>query len=153
MCFSPDPHGQGNIQDARGYFSYPGYAVLCLCRSYPPLWWQFLWSGCLRTSVFIEWSSHGNDFYLRLSWSEFDLCFIDKCLNVLFPITWVFQLLWVSLVGKEKKGRLYFAFVGLGKGTLADDTWGWLHPFQCFGASLKLMGIHLEVFVTLLVWL
>ena len=153
MYFSPDLHGQGNIQDTRGYFSYPAYAVLCLCRSYPPLWWQFLWSGCLRTSAFIERSSHGNDFHLRLIWSEFELCFIDKCLNVLFPITWAFQLLWVSLVWKEKKEGLYFAFVWLGKRILANDTWGWSHSFQCFGASLKLMRIRHEFFVTLLAWL
>lgn len=142
MYFSPNLHGQGNIQAARSYFSYPGYVVLRLCQTYPPLLWQFLWSGCLRTSAFIEQSSHGSDFHLRLIWPEFELCFIDKCFNVLFPITWAFQLLWVSLVREEKKERLYFAFVWLGKGILADDKQS--HSFQCFGASLKPVGIHHE---------
>lgn len=88
MYFSRTLRAQGNIQHARGCFSYSGYAILCLCQSYPPRQWQFLWSGCLRTSAF---------------WSEFELYFIDKCLNVLYPITWAFQLIWVSFVWKEKK--------------------------------------------------
>lgn len=133
MYFSSGLYDQGNIQDAGGYFSYLGYVVLCLCQSCTPLWWRFLWSGCLRTSAFTEQSSHGCDFQLRLIC--FELCFTDKCLSALFPITWAFQLLWVPLVWKGKKEKLDFEFVGLGKGILADDTWSWSHSFQCFGAS------------------
>lgn len=92
MHFSPTLHGQANTQDARGCFSYSGYAIPFLCQSYPPQQWQFLWSGCLRTSAF---------------WSEFELYFTDKCLNVLCPITWAFQLLWVSLVWKKKKEVIF----------------------------------------------
>lgn len=133
MYFSSGLYDQGNIQDAGGYFSYLGYVVLCLCQSCTPLWWRFLWSGCLRTSAFTEQSSHGCDFQLRLIC--FELCFTDKCLSALFPITWAFQLLWVPLVWKGKKEKLDFEFVGLGKGILADDTGSWSHSFQCFGAS------------------
>lgn len=104
VYFSPDLHSQWNIQNTRGYCSYPGYAVLCLCRSYPPLRQQFLWCGCLRIWAFIEQSSHGSDFHLRMIWSEFERHFIDECLNVLFPVTQTFQLLSVSLIWKENRG-------------------------------------------------
>lgn len=107
MHFSPTLHGQANTQDARGCFSYSGYAIPFLCQSYPPQQWQFLWSGCLRTSAF---------------WSEFELYFTDKCLNVLCPITWAFQLLWVSLVWKKKKkGYFLHLFVW------AKQSWLMIH--------------------------
>lgn len=56
MYFRPTLHGLGNVQDARGCFSYSGYAILCLCQSYPPQQWKFLWSVLWSENIsFLVW--------------------------------------------------------------------------------------------------
>lgn len=105
MYFSHTLHGQGNKQDAKGCFSYSGYAILCLCQSYPSQQWQFLWS--------VLWSE--NISFLVCIWTVFHIQMPQRVLPKHLSLSAT-----LSVPCSKGKERGYFSvyFVFMGKGNL-----------------------------------